>query len=166
MYHLFTIAANTALNSRCKNKHGALITHGHKVLSKGYNHNRSQFHTITDCCLHAEIHAAMRFIMCRKSDKRLSRHRVIVVRVARDPSTDKIILTNSAPCSKCSKRLYIMGFRKIIFSNDDGQPTRVNLKKYHTRHESRGHKQLRESLTRSLAYEISLTRAPICLKRL
>ena len=58
------IATEIANNSNCEFKHGAVITHGtHTIVGKGHNDNtRTSFMGKIDCCLHAEISAAMNFI--------------------------------------------------------------------------------------------------------
>jgi hypothetical protein len=52
-----------AYKSECNSKHGALITRGSKVISRGCNTSRCKFmRRITDCCQHAEMNVATQFI--------------------------------------------------------------------------------------------------------
>jgi len=61
-----TVATQAALSSNCSVKHGAVITYGtHTICATGCNDNtRTSFMGKIDCCLHAEISAAMNFINC------------------------------------------------------------------------------------------------------
>lgn len=61
-----SVATDVAFHSNCDHKHGAVITHGkHTIVATGCNDNtRTSFMGKIDCCLHAEIHAALNFINC------------------------------------------------------------------------------------------------------
>lgn len=58
------VATNAAFHSNCDHKHGAVITRGkHTIVATGCNDNkRTSYMGKVDCCLHAEISAAMNFI--------------------------------------------------------------------------------------------------------
>lgn len=60
------IATEIAGLSNCELKHGSVITYGtHTIVAKGYNDSsRTSFMGKIDCCLHAEMNAAMNFINC------------------------------------------------------------------------------------------------------
>ena len=60
------LATSAAAGSNCELKHGAVITHGiHTVVATGRNDNtRTSFMGKVDCCLHAEMSAAINFINC------------------------------------------------------------------------------------------------------
>lgn len=60
------VATNVAGLSNCELKHGAVITRGiHTIVASGCNDNtRTAFMGKVDCCLHAEMSAAMNFINC------------------------------------------------------------------------------------------------------
>ena len=62
--YIQSVATNAGFHSNCDHKHGAVITHGkHTIVSTGYNDNtRTSFMGKVDCCIHAEISAAMNFI--------------------------------------------------------------------------------------------------------
>ena len=52
-----------------------------------------------------------------------------VIRVSKDGS-----FQDAKPCSKCCKLLFEFGFRKIAFSNNDGDIEIVNLKNFTNDH--------------------------------
>jgi len=49
-------------------------------------------------------------------------------------------LKNAAPCKECCCSLRKLGFRKIVFSNDDGKMEMIDLRYYQNEHIS--HSQL------------------------
>ena len=59
-----TIATEIAKKSPCSHKHGSLITRGsNKIVATGFNNNmRTEFLGKHDCCMHAEMAAALKFI--------------------------------------------------------------------------------------------------------
>ena len=58
-----TIATELASKSPCVHKHGAVITRGNRVIATGYNTNeRTSFLGKHDCCMHAEMAAALQFM--------------------------------------------------------------------------------------------------------
>jgi hypothetical protein len=61
---LQNIATDIAKKSPCSHKHGSLITRGsNKIVATGFNNNmRTEFLGKHDCCMHAEMAAALRFI--------------------------------------------------------------------------------------------------------
>lgn len=61
---LQNIATEIATQSPCVHKHGSLITRGsNKIVASGYNNNmRTEFLGKHDCCMHAEMAAALKFI--------------------------------------------------------------------------------------------------------
>ena len=56
------MATEEAFKSPSNYKHGALITKGPIVYSRGYNNPRCKFLDICDCCQHAEMAVAAHFI--------------------------------------------------------------------------------------------------------
>lgn len=58
-----SLATNIAMKSPCIHKHGSVITRGNKIMACGYNDNRRTcFLGKHDCCMHAEMSAALQFI--------------------------------------------------------------------------------------------------------
>jgi len=121
------IASMQAFKSPCTYRHGALITRGNVVYSKGYNTNmRTAFLGKHDCCMHAEMSVVNSFMnqYIRKKPKlqqQLHNYTVWCVRVPRDPSLiDNGTNYVSRPCNVCISRLREFGFGKIAFSNENG----------------------------------------------
>ena len=61
-----SVATSAGFESNCDFKHGAVVTHGtHTIVGTGCNdHSRTSYLGKIDCCLHAEMSAAMHFINC------------------------------------------------------------------------------------------------------
>ena len=43
-------------------------------------------------------------------------------------------LRNAAPCNTCCKALKKLGFRKVVYSNDDGTMIMIDLRQYQNNH--------------------------------
>jgi hypothetical protein len=58
-------ATMEAFKSDCNAKHGALITRGKTIMARGCNTSRCKYlRNIKDCCQHAEMNVATKFINC------------------------------------------------------------------------------------------------------
>lgn len=65
------IAKNESTKSSIRCTHGAVITDGNKILSKGYNHNRTQYKFFDNICsCHAEKDAVMKLLSLKGWKKR------------------------------------------------------------------------------------------------
>ena len=147
------IASNEAKLSPNKIKHGALIIKGNKIVAKGFNNPRSTFLKKKDYCQHAEMAAATSFINSvvrknptkftpvhysnRKTDPlfNLKDYAVLVVRIPNDEEKrEKFITVDSSPCLICAKRMFKLGFGKLIYSNNDNSLEVVKLQYYNKVH--------------------------------
>ena len=43
-------------------------------------------------------------------------------------------LRNAAPCNTCCKALKKLGFRKVVYSNNDGRMIMIDLRQYQNNH--------------------------------
>ena len=43
-------------------------------------------------------------------------------------------LRNAAPCNTCCKALKKLGFRKVVYSDDDGTMNMIDLRRYENNH--------------------------------
>ena len=43
-------------------------------------------------------------------------------------------LRNAAPCNTCCNALKKLGFRKVVYSDDDGTMTMIDLRRYENNH--------------------------------
>ncbi len=65
------IAKNEAQKSNIRCSHGAVITDGNRIISKGFNHNRTRFKNFeTICSCHAERDAVMKLLALKGWKKR------------------------------------------------------------------------------------------------
>ena len=121
-YKFISLAQEEAEKSSLNYRVGAVITKGSKVLSKGYNNNRTKTLDSFAFCEHAELAAGRqlfnRFI--RKRDKKKNKRDLAkcIIWVTRIRSNGE--LSNSAPCSNCIKRLLDMGFVRVGYTDNDG----------------------------------------------
>lgn len=146
LFKICNIAYYEALKSNCKMKHGAVITKGPKIICKGCNSSRSKYLNSITGCLHAEISVAKEFIKiikrkkCWRSNKKsntlkLNGYKLFVIRASLKEDDLKIMkYTESRPCQKCTQILKNIGFKKIIYSDVDGNINCVNLNTYHNNH--------------------------------
>lgn len=97
-----------AENSNCKQKHGALIYKGGRVLSTGFNTTRNQHPTMlintSDYTVHAEI-AAMRQLDA--SDLRGAT--IYIGRIGRSRPA-----LNSMPCPDCASYIEAAGIKRVV----------------------------------------------------
>lgn len=65
------IARNESKKSTIRCNHGAVITNGRKILSTGYNHNRTRYRSFENICsCHAEKDAVMKLLSLKGWRKR------------------------------------------------------------------------------------------------
>lgn len=94
-------------------KHGSVIVKGGRVISTGYNKERSHpmivssEHIKDHCSVHAEIDAI-------KRAKDVSGATIYVARVNRQGKA-----RDSRPCSRCYKAIEEHGIRKIIYTTSE-----------------------------------------------
>mgnify|MGYP001201922039 CR=1 FL=1 len=69
----------------------------------------------------------------------LSKYTIWVVRITSNNSEN--ILRDAAPCYRCCKGLYKLGFTKIGFSNDEGKMELADLRFYQNEHLSSSQKK-------------------------
>ena len=148
------IAFDQALLSPCKNKHGAIITKGSKVVCKGFNNNRTKYLNCIDCCTHAEMDVARSFVnryLKKQSGWRnqgnrynLNGYILWVVRIS-NPRNDCLEskLTSSKPCKNCIKHLLSFGFNKIGYSDENGNIVMTNLNYMKSNHLSNAQRTTR-----------------------
>ena len=157
--HLFQSKATIeAFKSSSNFKHGALVTKGNQVYSKGFNNNRNKFLNIYDKCQHAEMSAVTKFIngyvvknknkyrhKCKKNKYRskydLKDFTVWCVRIPNDKKRQaNMENVSSGPCLLCLQRLKEYGFGKIAYSNKHGDIEICKIRSYKKIHLSSAQK--------------------------
>ena len=112
---LTKIAIKEALKSNHKQKTGAVIFSGKRIISVGFNQPFRSVKTATfkyfkrRHSLHAEIAAIL------KAKCNLRGKSILVVRI-----NNKNELRNSKPCQYCQSYLEFVGIKDIYFSNNNG----------------------------------------------
>lgn len=115
-------AVEIAQTSVCKDRHGALVVRGNRLMTRGCNNTcRTSFLGKLDICQHAEMTAVtsyintyMRRMPLHKRQRKLSNLTVWSVRVSGSE------LSNSTPCAVCLYRLREYGFGKVAYSTQTG----------------------------------------------
>jgi len=125
-----------AQNSNCKFKHGAIIIKGNRVVCRGYNNDRSSFLGKLDYQQHAEMNVVTKFFnqnIRRNPDilKNIHRYKILVVRISNNEDHKTV---SSGPCITCVNRLKDLGFRYLIYSNENDELQEINLKTYSHQH--------------------------------
>ena len=121
-------AFNEALRSDIQIQHGAVITKGSKIVARGCNHSRSSFLNKKRLCVHAEMDAAQQLIKTlfhrntMKPDKRISKYIVWVIRLG-TYENGETCFRNSKPCDDCLTLMNHLGFKKVGFTDDNGDIT-------------------------------------------
>ena len=126
------LAFEQAQLSPCNFKHGAVISKGSKIICKAYNNPRTKYLNWINCCSHAEMAVATKFInsylpnnkvSSRNKNKyyNLNNYIIWVVRIS-NPRADHLESTcvDSMPCRDCINQLLKLGFKKIGYSTQDG----------------------------------------------
>jgi deoxycytidylate deaminase len=71
IFTLLNIAKSESQKSSIRCSHGAVIVDGKRIVSKGYNHNRTQFKNFNNICsCHAERDAVMKLLSLKGWRKR------------------------------------------------------------------------------------------------
>ena len=134
IYKITNLAFEQAELSQCKNKHGAIITKGSKIICKGFNNPRTKFLNMINCCSHAEMDVMRKFInsyyipkygkinvLNRNNKTNLGSYILWVIRISNPRSNNlESTLTMSQPCKECTKLLKNIGFKKIGYSDSNG----------------------------------------------
>ena len=158
---IINLCYKEAIKSKCLYKLGCVITKGNKILCSSFNDNmRTSYNGNITCCRHAEMGAVdqlfNRFIRRNlnkfklkryKNSKQhrrfynLSKYTLHVFRIPNDLLLrKKKVIKKSKPCKRCSDKLRDMGFRKICYSNDEGDIIKDDLRKYKTEYLSASQK--------------------------
>lgn len=102
------LAMEQAALSTSKNRHGALVVRGNRILARGFNRDIndpqivSQAHVKLWCSIHAEI-------ACLDQVKDAAGSTIYVARVNR-----KGIIGDSRPCTRCYHSILAAGVKKIV----------------------------------------------------
>lgn len=120
--YLKSVAVNVANESTCRDRHGAAVVRGNRLMTVGCNNNlRTSFLGRLDICQHAEMDAVTcyinRFLRRTPEHKKLRKIRSLTVWSVRLTNRG---LTFACPCQICLYRLKTMGFKRVAFSNDSG----------------------------------------------
>lgn len=106
-------ALRIAESSTCKNRHGAVIAQGRRILSVGINTFRSNPNNVTDpkneASFHAEI-SALRGLRSRSDGLSL-----YVGRLSRQGNS-----LLSKPCMRCWDIISSSGISRVVYSADGG----------------------------------------------
>jgi tRNA(Arg) A34 adenosine deaminase TadA len=119
-------AYHEALKSDLHIQHGAVVTKGSKIVSRGRNNDRTSFLNRKRLCCHAEIDAVQQLIKTQfhsnsmKPNEKFSKYIVWVIRLGSDGKGNRI-LRQSQPCDDCLSLLDHLGFKRVGFSNCDGE---------------------------------------------
>lgn len=106
-------ALKMAAVSTERQKHGALVASGRRVLSVGVNTFRSHPNTVTDPKHHASFHAEVAAIRALRTSPTAAT--IYVARVIKNGSPGL-----SRPCSACYAAIKSAGIKRVVYSADDG----------------------------------------------
>lgn len=130
-------ATDAALESKCRIKHGALITQGNRVIASGCNNTRTRFLGKLDICQHAEmdvltkvVNNVLRRVPEHKKQRKIDNLVVWSVRVSEGKQTF------SLPCKVCLYRLKEFGFKKLAYSTHCGNIEILALRDVSNEHTS------------------------------
>lgn len=112
-------------------QHGALITKGGKIITKGYNNSRSTYKRKHCLCMHSEMVVIVNWfkICCKdiKNENDLRRkgnkYTIYIIRNNKD-FTDNIF-SMSKPCIMCTKMIKKCNFKKIIYTTGDDEVIKI-----------------------------------------
>lgn len=119
-------AYEQALQSKLHIQHGAVITKGSKIITRGRNNSRTTFLNKKRLCCHAEVDAIQHLIKTyfhsnsMKPNDKYSKYIVWVIRLGSDHNGNHI-LRQSHPCDDCLQFLNHLGFKRVGFSNHNGE---------------------------------------------
>ena len=98
------MALTVAKDSKCKQKHGALLVKGGCIVALGYNKPRNAHLAITRASIHAEEVAI-------KKAKNTKGAMLIVVRI-----NSRGMAMSSKPCNQCQELIKSAGIRKVVYT--------------------------------------------------
>ena len=135
--NLSNIAINIALESEQHFKLGCIIIKNGKVVCKNCNDKRSRLNNRNFVCIHAEINCIHNLLKYEKKYNKIKNYSIFVVRIGKDKDGN-IILRNAKPCKYCSETIKKYGFKKIYYSNDDGNIEKIKNNELHSNYISKG----------------------------
>ena len=121
----------SARSSQMNFRHGTIITKGSSVpIFRGCNSSRSKYMNYINYCQHAEMDVArkLHWLLSRKCDNDNQIRRLIrkyIIWVGRVSKMDN--MTHSKPCKQCRIRLLRMGFKRIGYTDENGEIHLVNI---------------------------------------
>lgn len=138
-------AIETANNSSMSCKHGSILVKGGKIVSTGFNSNRTRINKTNVCSIHAEMAS-----LYNASRKQCSGSTIYIVRMKTiiQKHNGKIIekkaTCNSQPCCNCIKTLFKYNVKKVCYSVGDDMFVTEKVSKLinSTNHISRGQRLL------------------------
>lgn len=110
MKKFINVAMNEALKSNQNFKHGAVLVHNNKIISKGYNHSNGKDMPHHMWSIHAEMDAVLSSNVCVKLQDYV---KLYVVRIT--PTG----LAESKPCAKCQKFMKRFNVSRVFYSTCD-----------------------------------------------
>jgi deoxycytidylate deaminase len=119
------LAISMAMESNCRDQHGAVIAQGPHVYAQGTNtSDRTAFLGKIDICQHAEMDAITiymnQYIRRLPPHKRERKMRKTTIWCFKRSVTSQNHVGMSLPCEICLHRIKELGIRRIAFSNRDG----------------------------------------------
>lgn len=141
------IAKEQTIKSSIRCTHGAVIANGKRILSRGFNHNRTQYKYFdeTICSCHAERDAVMKLLSMKGWGKsgifykpKMKKYTLYVVRWSNNSGWG-----NSKPCESCINFLQMVGIGTIIYTTGDNELyKKERVKNLNTTHMSSGMRSL------------------------
>lgn len=108
-HHLIELLRKISKKSPMRTKHSCIIFKGKKILTFGFNHERSCYDGKIFPSVHAEMHALIKMKRLRKNKK----YNMIVVRFHDGK------LWNSKPCKYCLNEIKKYNISKVYYSMED-----------------------------------------------
>ena len=117
-----SMAISLALQSRVKQRHGAVIVHNNEVIGVGFN--KYDFYSKKRrCSIHAE-EDAINHVLPKNAGK-LPYSRIIVVRVN---AAGEMKL--SKPCDKCYRCIVATGIKRVYYSFSDEMIVEMKIRQF------------------------------------
>ena len=123
---LNTLAKVAEANDDSNIRFAAAVVRGNKIVSVGFNHMKSHpfqakfAKNEMAIFLHAEVHAIKNALREMDVDD-LSKCDIYITRVKKEkPFTKKYVWGLSKPCPGCARAIAEFGFRRTIYTCDDG----------------------------------------------
>jgi len=122
---LHTLAKVAEANDDSNIRFAAAIVRGNKIISIGFNHNKSHpfqakfAKNEMAIFLHAEVHAIKNALREINVDE-LSKCEIYITRVKKKKAGDKHFVWGlSKPCPGCERAIAEFGFRRTIYTTDE-----------------------------------------------